>query len=113
MAVDTIYWWFRSGFYAYGSSQSWSFEVNIPEQTVYASAALSSIAVDNGTIFCGVMLYYVKEGIFTYPRFPSPQSHGVTPGIFDSNVVSVVFGYGIDSDNAEADCHFAIMGFGP
>lgn len=109
MAVDNIWFWVVDSFYENDDSDSlatWSLEVGIPAHTVYASAALSMRA-GSGLCYCGVLFYGVEEGGV---RVPPWDNFGTAPAIFDNNVVTVVFGYGVH--DAEASCHFSIFGFG-
>jgi hypothetical protein len=124
MAVEGIWFWFIPDFYAHGDAASWSVDLNIPEQTVHASAALSRydnsqagfhIGYVSYYAFCGILSYLVVEkvgaGSVLVPRFPSSGSNEqFVPAIMDNNVVTVSFGYG--ATNTNADCHFRIMGFG-
>jgi hypothetical protein len=113
MAIEGIWFWFISDFYAHDDTASWSVDLHIPEQTVYASATLSRY--DNsqdynksGDAFCNILEYNVKVASdqVPEPRFPGSN----VPAIMDNNVVKVSFGYGVTNSNA--DCHFQIMGFG-
>jgi hypothetical protein len=115
MAVENIFWWPVSDFYEHGGSPStWSLDVNILPQTVYAYGSLSSIMVANydGSVFCGIASYFTRDPKtgFVVPHLLSVTHNGVAPGIFDNNVSGVSFGYG--AHHCDGDCTFQIFGFG-
>jgi hypothetical protein len=91
-----------------GSTYSFSEQLNIPSQTLYASAALSYVTSSRGggMAYCGISSYS-KGGSTVHP---TTAYNGVAPAIFDSNVDSVVFGLGVY--DAEASCALQIFGFG-
>lgn len=116
MPVQNIYPSYVVGFSAFEEDVGWTTDVNIPAQTVYASAALSCVSVGwvsgGEGVFCGILLYFKLVDGVPFPRFPSPtDSLGVAPAIFDSDVTTVVFAYGA-SGSAYADCNFQILGYG-
>lgn len=111
-----IYWTSRSRFYENGGLSgysTWSLDVFIPPQTVYAFASLSNVLIDDsgGGVFCGVSLYFMEfeiDGVKVLePRFPSPTNNGVAPAIWDVNVVTVSFMYG--ALYAAGDCSFQVL----
>jgi hypothetical protein len=115
MAVENIWYWVVPGFYALNvsSPSTWTVDIDIPAQTVYASAALTKHSGGSTpeVAFCGVVLYFSrdKNGVI-HIHFPSSTDNGVTPAILDKNVVLVSFGYG--AQEAIASCNFVIMGAG-
>jgi hypothetical protein len=117
MPVENTYPYCVSDFYATDESASWSVDIDIPAQTVYASAALSRLVMGQpgtrGYAFCGIMFYATfDEAVSPAPvlHVPSPNNNGLAPVISDSNVVLVAFGYG--AAHAAADCNFLILGNG-
>jgi hypothetical protein len=88
-------------------------DVNIPRQTVHATASLSRVGFSTtGVVFCGITNYWVQP-VVGGPKVmkPAPMDEvGVAPGMFDSNVVTVAFVYGVA--NGSGDCRFNIFGFG-
>jgi hypothetical protein len=119
MAVENTYWWYVSDFYASNTFASWSLDVNIPAQSVYAYGSFSTVVLGGNTgVFCGVSLYFTREqrtGPVPIPHFPVTNVYVVIPGILDNNVVSVGFMYGAIAPNngqGSGDCTFQIFGFG-
>ena len=107
MPVEGIYYDFRSDFWSNDASgSSWSTSINIPEATVYASAAVSQL-VAASAIWCGIMSYKTAPD---NNHVPSPQYNGVTPAIFAGNVIQITFGYNVETGSG--DCNFAIFTFG-
>jgi hypothetical protein len=123
MAVENIYWWYVSGFYETGGSSpggyifpsTWSLDVEIPPHTIYAFGSLSNVTVVGtpSTAFCGISSYWVRiegEDVPIIPPEALLNAEAVAPGIFDDNVSSVSFLYGVFSGSA--DCIFQVFGFG-
>ena len=111
MAVQNISWWPFSFSTPAGSAHSWTQEVNIPPQTVYAYGSVSHVAATGGgwSLRCGVVSYV------THAPGGSEQLHappnGLSLGIFAGNVIRVTFTGG-GSNVANGDCTFQIFGFG-
>ena len=119
MAVQSIWWWpVRPWSGSGGGQQSWSMDVSIPAETVYAFAAMQNFSFategypGNFSAFGGVASY-TKSGV------PQPvgndQRNGVLPGIFDSEVDTVTFSWGVlagEDRETGADFTFQIFGFG-
>jgi len=111
MAVQNIWWWPFSFSEPAGSAHSWTQDVNIPPQTVYAYGSVSRVVAggEGCNIRCGVVSYVTNvpgggEQLHTPPN-------GFAPGIFDNNVIRVTFTAG-GSNVANGDCTFQIFGFG-
>lgn len=130
MTFENFYGGYTVGFYAFGKTNSWTVDFNIPSQTVYASAALSAVEIapessshdvgggvistktGAGYVFCGVLHYAVEVGTEpAYGRAPKlTDNKNVAPSIFDDNVVIVTFLYG--AGDGAGDCGYQILGFG-
>jgi hypothetical protein len=112
MPVENIYWNFASRFYAWNTTGSWSLDIDMPAQTVYATASLSSMYVEDtpGYLFCGVLLYWRLISGVPIPVLPPVTNNNVAPAIRDDDVVTVAFLYG--AGDAIGDCNFLVLGYG-
>jgi hypothetical protein len=116
MALENIYWWPVSDFFAHGTLSFWSVDVNIPPQTVYAFVSLSCAELHGDTSIdpvkvppigpvCRIASYSTRD-----PSTGHIDTHSGGPGIFDNNVVTVSFEYEVA--NANGDLTLQIFGFG-
>jgi hypothetical protein len=123
MPVQNIWWWFARPWVS-GETQTWSMDVMIPPQTVYAFAAMQYfdhgaggfMPATEGAAFGGISFYWTGSQEAPVPHnVGAGQRNGVLPGIFDENVWRVEFTWGLSAlgiNSTSADFTFQIFGWG-
>jgi hypothetical protein len=128
MSVVGLYWDYTYGFYSEGGGEgNWTLDWEISPSSVFALSNLSRYASeqDGGSAafaYTGLLSYVTQDPQTGVPTehdiayLPVSQSFfgsGVVPSFFDSNVITITFGYGCSAENlVEADANFLAFVFG-